>query len=92
MERIRGNLARTLDGGQVRFTASFGITDSTAAPSLQELIQLADVGLYLSKASGRDRVSIGEWSETREALGAANGAKRAPALHRAAAEDEPSPD
>jgi diguanylate cyclase (GGDEF)-like protein/PAS domain S-box-containing protein len=90
MDRIRANLARTLDGGQVRFTASFGITDSTAAPSLQELIQLADVGLYLSKASGRDRVSIGEWGDTREALGAANGTKRAPAIHRAAAEDEPN--
>ncbi len=90
MDRIRANLARTLDGGQVRFTASFGITDSTAAPSLQELIQLADVGLYLSKASGRDRVSVGEWGESREALGAANGTKRAPAMHRAAAEDEPN--
>jgi len=90
MDRIRASLARTLDGGQVRFTASFGITDSTAAPSLQELIQLADVGLYLSKASGRDRVSVGEWTDTREALGSANGTKRAPAIHRAAAEDEPN--
>jgi diguanylate cyclase (GGDEF)-like protein/PAS domain S-box-containing protein len=91
MDRIRAHLARTLDGGQVRFTASFGITDSTAAPSLQELIQLADVGLYLSKASGRDRVSVGEPSDTREASGTVNGAKRAPAIHRAAAEDEPNP-
>ncbi len=91
MGRIREHLARTLDGGQVRFTASFGVTDSTAAPSLQELIQLADVGLYLAKASGRDRVSIGEWSDARDPLGAANGAKRAPALHRAAADDEPNP-
>jgi len=91
MGRIREHLARTLDGGQVRFTASFGVTDSTAAPSLQELIQLADVGLYLAKASGRDRVSIGEWSDARDPLGIANGAKRAPALHRAAADDEPNP-
>jgi diguanylate cyclase (GGDEF)-like protein/PAS domain S-box-containing protein len=90
MGRIREHLARTLDGGQVRFTASFGVTDSTAAPSLQELIQLADVGLYLAKASGRDRVSIGEWSDARDPLGAGNGAKRAPALHRAAADDEPN--
>ena len=91
MERIRANLARTLDGGQVRFTASFGVTDSTAAPSLQELIQLADIGLYLSKASGRDRTSIGVWSDVRDALGSTNGTKRAPAFHRAAAEDEPNP-
>ena len=89
MDRIRAHLARTLDGGQVRFTASFGVTDSTAAPSLQELIQLADIGLYLSKTSGRDRTSIGVWSDVREALGSGNGAKRAPAFHRAAAEDEP---
>ena len=63
MDRIRAHLARTLDGGQVRFTASFGVTDSTAAPSLQELIQLADIGLYLSKAAGRDRISIGVWGD-----------------------------
>jgi diguanylate cyclase (GGDEF)-like protein/PAS domain S-box-containing protein len=91
MDRIRAHLARTLDGGQVRFTASFGVTDSTAAVSLQELIQLADVGLYLSKASGRDRTSIDVASDSREALGAGNGAKRAPAFHRAAADDEPNP-
>ncbi len=90
MERIRAHLAKTLNGGQVRFTASFGVTDSTAAPSLQELIQLADIGLYLSKASGRDRVSIGIWSDVRDALGTGNGTKRAPAFHRAAAEDDPS--
>jgi diguanylate cyclase (GGDEF)-like protein/PAS domain S-box-containing protein len=90
MDRIRAHLARTLDGGQVRFTASFGVSDSTAAASLQELIQLADIGLYLSKAPGRDRTSVGVWTDVREALGAGNGAKRAPAFHRAAAEDEPN--
>lgn len=90
MDRIRAHLARTLDGGQVRFTASFGVSDSTAAASLQELIQLADIGLYLSKAAGRDRSSVGVWTDVREALGAGNGAKRAPAFHRAAAEDEPN--
>jgi diguanylate cyclase (GGDEF)-like protein/PAS domain S-box-containing protein len=90
MNRIRAHLARTLDGGQVRFTASFGVTDSTAAPSLQELIQLADVGLYQSKAAGRDRTSVGAWSDARTTLGQANGTKRAPAFHRAAADDEPT--
>jgi diguanylate cyclase (GGDEF)-like protein/PAS domain S-box-containing protein len=92
MDRIRSNLARSLDGGQVRFTASFGVADSTASGSLQELIQLADVGLYLSKTAGRDRTSIGVWSEARESLGGGNGARRAaPAFHRAAAEEEPNP-
>jgi diguanylate cyclase (GGDEF)-like protein/PAS domain S-box-containing protein len=90
MSRIREHLARTLDGGQVRFTASFGVTDSTAAPSLQELIQLADIGLYLSKAAGRDRTSIGVSSDVREPIGSGNGARRAPAFHRAADDDEPN--
>jgi diguanylate cyclase (GGDEF)-like protein len=90
MDRIRAHLARTLDGGQVRFTASFGVTDSTAASSLQELIQLADVGLYQSKAAGRDRTSVGARNGVREALGSGNGARRAPAFHRAAADDEPN--
>jgi diguanylate cyclase (GGDEF)-like protein/PAS domain S-box-containing protein len=90
MSRIREHLARTLDGGQVRFTASFGVTDSTAAPSLQELIQLADIGLYQSKAAGRDRTSIGVSSDVREPIGSGNGARRAPAFHRAADDDEPN--
>ncbi len=90
MDRIRANLARSLDGGHVRFTASFGVTDSTAAPSLQELIQLADVGLYQSKAAGRDRVSVGAWNNSREDLGSGNGARRAPAFLRAAEDDEPN--
>jgi diguanylate cyclase (GGDEF)-like protein/PAS domain S-box-containing protein len=90
MDRIRANLARSLDGGQVRFTASFGVSDSTAAPSLQELIQLADVGLYQSKAAGRDRVSVGAWNTARAALGPGNGARRAPAFLRAAEDDEPT--
>ena len=91
MDRIRTHLARTLSGGQVQFTASFGVADSAAATSLQELIRLADVGLYLSKASGRDRTSIGEPSEVRQALGGGNGTQRAPAFHQAAADDESQP-
>jgi diguanylate cyclase (GGDEF)-like protein len=89
MGRIREHLARSLADGHVRFTASFGVTDSTAAPSLQALIQLADVGLYQSKAEGRDRITVGAWSSVREGLGSGNGTRRAPAFHRAAADDEP---
>ena len=55
---------------------------------VQELIPVADVGLYLSKASGRNRTSIGEPSEVRQALGGGNGTQRAPAFHQAAADDE----
>ena len=59
MERIRVALADVVRGGHVVFTASFGVTDSTRAGSLRELIQLADFGLYAAKAGGRDRISIG---------------------------------
>jgi diguanylate cyclase (GGDEF)-like protein len=59
MERIRSALAEVLRGGHVVFTASFGVTDSTRASTLRELIQLADLGLYAAKAGGRDRVSVG---------------------------------
>ncbi|MGN6798310.1 MAG: diguanylate cyclase, partial [Gaiellaceae bacterium] len=90
MSRIRAHLARSLDGGRVRFTASFGVTDSTAAPSLQELIQLADVGLYQSKAAGRDRTTVGVWHNVRDTPASGNGTRRAPAFHRAAADDEPT--
>jgi diguanylate cyclase (GGDEF)-like protein len=86
LDRIRAHLARTLEGGHVQFTASFGVTDSTAASSLQELIQLADVGLYLSKANGRDQVTVGEpTDDTRPS--ANGGGRRTPAFHQAADED-----
>ena len=59
MNRIRTSLANVLRGGHVVFTASFGVTDSTRAGGLQDLIRLADMGLYASKAGGRDRITIG---------------------------------
>jgi diguanylate cyclase (GGDEF)-like protein len=59
MNRIRASLANVLRGGHVVFTASFGVTDSTRASALQDLIRLADMGLYASKAGGRDRITIG---------------------------------
>jgi diguanylate cyclase (GGDEF)-like protein/PAS domain S-box-containing protein len=93
MNRIRSDLAAALQGGQVQFTASFGITDSTCAETLQELIQLADIGLYASKSQGRDRVTIGERPEDTLAQASPNPngsrGRRAPAFHRAAAEDDP---
>jgi diguanylate cyclase (GGDEF)-like protein/PAS domain S-box-containing protein len=94
MERIRARLADTVRGGHAQFTASFGVTDSSQAQSLQELIQLADVGLYLSKSNGRDRVTIGERAELADGVtqsGSGNGNGRradTPALHRAAFDDD----
>ncbi|MGZ4333930.1 MAG: diguanylate cyclase [Gaiellaceae bacterium] len=91
MERIRNQLAQTLRGGHVQFTASFGVSDSTLADSLQDLIQLADVGLYLSKSGGRDRVTIAEPTDARHQA-AGNGSHRngpAPSLQHITADDEP---
>ena len=62
LERVRSNLALAHQGGHAPFTASFGVTDSTKGESVQELIQLADVGLYMSKAAGRDRISVADGS------------------------------
>jgi diguanylate cyclase (GGDEF)-like protein/PAS domain S-box-containing protein len=91
LERIRAHLARTVQDGHVHFTASFGVSDSTSARSLQELIQVADVGLYQAKSAGRDRVCVGSADGIRHTLAArGNGAARpAPALHRVASEEEP---
>ncbi|HZU19946.1 MAG TPA: diguanylate cyclase [Gaiellaceae bacterium] len=90
MERIRAHLARTVHDGHVHFTASFGVSDSTSGRSLQELIQIADVGLYQAKSAGRDRVCVGVEDGLRHTLaGRGNGARRAPALHQVASEEEP---
>ncbi|HEY0414847.1 MAG TPA: diguanylate cyclase [Gaiellaceae bacterium] len=89
MERIRAHLARTVQDGHAHFTASFGVSDSTAAKSLQEVIQAADVGLYEAKASGRDCVRVGSPGGARHTLTArGNGTLRGPALHRAASDDD----
>src|SRR5581483_6803473 len=90
MERVRAELERALKGGRVQFTASFGVTDSSCAETLQELIQLADLGLYQAKAAGRDQVMLGERDGLVPAL--SNGhrvAARASAFQRAATDDDP---
>ena len=60
LERVQANLANVVRGGHVAFTASFGVTDSTKAETLQELIQLADLALYASKNNGRDRITVSD--------------------------------
>ena len=64
LERIRERLAAAHTGGHPAFTASFGITDSTCAESLEQLLHLADTALYDAKEAGRDRITISD--DTRE--------------------------
>jgi diguanylate cyclase (GGDEF)-like protein/PAS domain S-box-containing protein len=98
LERVRDALALACNGGPV-FTVSFGVTDSTRGTSLDELMRIADDGLYRSKEDGRNRATIGDPSAAREgrALRAVTGdaetvplfLRSRPALHTAAHEDEP---
>ena len=68
VERIRTRLSQALHRGKVpRFTASFGISDSTMSRRLDHLITLADVALYQAKAEGRDRACIADPSARDEA-------------------------
>ena len=93
LERVRSNLAQAHQGGHAPFTASFGVTDSSRGDSLQELIQLADVGLYMAKAAGRDRISVAD-ALTPLAEGSVkggNGRGRKSAIVEAAADDDPHP-
>jgi diguanylate cyclase (GGDEF)-like protein/PAS domain S-box-containing protein len=59
LERLRTKLAGAHTGEHPRFTASYGVTDSTQSTRLEELILIADSGLYQSKHEGRDRITIG---------------------------------
>lgn len=88
MDRIRDELAAAVRDGQVQFTASFGVADSSEADSLQELIQLADLGLYESKANGRDQTTVGRRVETSARANGNGNQRRTPAFHRAASDDE----
>ena len=60
LDRVRHDLAVAHPGETARFTASFGVTDSSQADTLEELLSIADAGLYAAKQAGRDRAVVGE--------------------------------
>jgi diguanylate cyclase (GGDEF)-like protein/PAS domain S-box-containing protein len=99
LERMREYLVESNSGEHPAFTASFGLTDSTCAHSLEELLKLADASLYEAKAAGRDRISI---SDDRSASGpvlldareegfATVQRRRPTSLHSDADDEEPRP-
>ena len=59
LDRLRSRLATRLQaGGAPTFTASFGVAESSAFRSLDDVIRAADVALYAAKEAGRDRVMV----------------------------------
>jgi diguanylate cyclase (GGDEF)-like protein len=101
LERIRAVLSESHTGGHPPFTASFGVTDSSCASSLVELVRLADLGLYAAKEAGRDRITISDALPETSALtvvaqprASGNGepsrkSRARPAIQEAAHDDEP---
>jgi diguanylate cyclase (GGDEF)-like protein len=96
LERVRVALAGAHQGGHPTFTASFGIADTAQAETLEQLLQVADAGLYVSKNAGRDRITIGGSATPAQGLelvgeeSEANGRARParPAFHDAVSEED----
>jgi len=58
-ERIRASLEIALAAGSVpRFTASFGVADTSLSTTFEQLARMADDALYQAKAGGRDRAVV----------------------------------
>jgi predicted signal transduction protein with EAL and GGDEF domain len=60
-QRLRDRLVHTLSTRTVpAFTASFGVVDSSAADTPEQLVRLADGALYRAKRDGRDRAAVAD--------------------------------
>jgi diguanylate cyclase (GGDEF)-like protein/PAS domain S-box-containing protein len=100
LDRLRDRLVEAQHGNAPRFTASFGVTDSHIAESLEQLLHVADDGLYAAKQGGRDQVVIGEFDPQSPAPAARSEVNGAPAprrrrsrplVHDAVDEEDPRP-
>lgn len=101
LDRVRHSLAKAHPGETARFTASFGVTDANQAETLEQLIHIADSGLYAAKGAGRDRTTIGDPGSDEvsgiedlaeaETTALARARQRGPAIQQAAEDEDPRP-
>ena len=58
LERLQAALAEALAASDVvPFTASWGVTDSSAGATFEDVVAIADGALYQAKAAGRNRIA-----------------------------------
>ncbi len=61
LDRLRESLATTLaSGDNPTFTASFGVTHSSEASTLEDMLKIADSALYEAKENGRNCIVVGD--------------------------------
>jgi len=60
LERIRDTLPESLaKAGLPEFTASFGVSDTNLANSLEALMKISDHAMYKAKQAGRNKIVVG---------------------------------
>ncbi len=57
-ERLRKNIAASHTGNEIPVTASIGLTEARIGMSVEQIFEAADIALYQSKKTGRNKVSV----------------------------------